>query len=203
MDCANLVLRHPEKCLKLHDGQMVGAISCHVSCGMVQECVKLQGGGDEDDDVADEEVDGDNGGVDDDNGGVDKDRVGGGVGGDGAKGEDKGASVAPDAAAAEKEITASNEEKELGGVNDTVVVHNNDTALEGKMAVGLPDDDTEAEEGIISFSEKTPPIIDNGEVPSATNDDVTKTLNITNPSEIANNNNITRTNNVTADHLFL
>ena len=50
-------------------------------------------------------------------------------------------------------------------------------------------------------AKKTPTTIDNGEVLSATNDDVTKTLNITNPSEIANNNNITRTSNITADHL--
>ncbi len=39
-DCAFLAANKPDKCLKLHGDETVGAASCPVSCGMVKECEK-------------------------------------------------------------------------------------------------------------------------------------------------------------------
>ena len=39
-DCAFLAANKPDKCLKLHGDETVGAASCPLSCGMVNECEK-------------------------------------------------------------------------------------------------------------------------------------------------------------------
>mmetsp|Transcript_15451 Transcript_15451/g.33454 ORF Transcript_15451/g.33454 Transcript_15451/m.33454 type:complete len:1872 (+) Transcript_15451:150-5765(+) len=36
--CEYIAAKKPDKCLKLHDGEQVGVVSCPKSCGMVKEC---------------------------------------------------------------------------------------------------------------------------------------------------------------------